>query len=315
MSIEAKKIMNQVRLFPVSVALNALSVALSALSSVANSLDDWTMISVELCTDRYPPDGYATYLRFAFSQSRIAGLGVMNIPIVTPKTPKVVSSSVSVPFQISVPYSSVVHQRMFNCVDGVADETGCALSGVTVIGPIVQFPLARLVIGASTIIVNGVLSVIFACPINVTFTFTESKGVGKGVGNVVGSQKCMNAESLARGGGSLGDGGLLMSKCREAQVGRSGFVASPITKQHPDASQKTKATAMTLLLLGVVDTSYCFVLKYSPRTARTVSGIVSNFLALRSASSALSISSDTDSIIFFIAIFDNDKKQGEPTHT
>ncbi len=45
------------------------------------------------------------------------------------------------------------------------------------------------------------------------------------------------------------------------------------------------------------------VLKYSPNTALTVSGMVSSFLAFRSASSAFSISSDTESIIFFIAIF------------
>ena len=43
------------------------------------------------------------------------------------------------------------------------------------------------------------------------------------------------------------------------------------------------------------------VLKYSPNTALIASGMVSNFLALRSVSSALNISSDTDSMIFCIA--------------
>lgn len=249
MSIEAKKMMNHVELFPVSVAL-------SALSSAALALDESTMIAVELCTDRYPPGGYVTYLPALFSQSRIAGLGVMNSSIVAPKTPKVVSSSVSVPFQISVPYPSVVHQRKFNCVDGVADETGRALSGITAIGPIVQFPLATMGIGASTIIVNGALSTIFS-PISVKFTYTGSKGDGKGVGTVGGSMNCIVDESSA----SCVPGGLLMSKCREAQVARSGFVATPITKEPPDANQKTKASAMMLILLAVVDTSYCFVLK------------------------------------------------------
>ncbi len=43
-----------------------------------------------------------------------------------------------------------------------------------------------------------------------------------------------------------------------------------------------------------------FVLKYSPSTALTASGTVSSFLAFLSASNALSMSSDTETIIFFI---------------
>jgi putative transposase len=53
---------------------------------------------------------------------------------------------------------------------------------------------------------------------------------------------------------------------------------------------------------GAERNQVCFVLKYSPSTALTASGTVSSFLAFRSASNALSMSSDTDSIIFFIAI-------------
>jgi hypothetical protein len=47
-----------------------------------------------------------------------------------------------------------------------------------------------------------------------------------------------------------------------------------------------------------------FLLKYSPSTARTVSGIESSFRAFRSCSSAFTISSDMATIILFIAKLD-----------
>ena len=281
--------MNHAKLFPVAIAL-------SALSSAALTSDELTIIFVELCMVRYPP--YPTYLPVLLSKSRIGGLGSMYIPIVTPKTPKVVSSNVSVPFHISVPYSSVVHQRKFNCVEGIPDETGRALSGVTIVGPIVQFPFAKTEIGASTIIVNGALSTI-ASPLSVTFMVTGSMGV---VGTDGGSVNCIDEEYSTSGM----SGGLLQptrTKNEETPEMRSGFVPAHTTKEPIDASQKIMASAKNRLLLTVLNPSYCFVLKYSPSTALTASGTVSNFRALRSASSALSMSSDTDIIIFFIAIF------------
>ncbi len=47
-----------------------------------------------------------------------------------------------------------------------------------------------------------------------------------------------------------------------------------------------------------------FVLKYSPSTALTASGMDSSFRAFRSCSSAFTMSSDMATIILFIAKFD-----------
>jgi len=41
-------------------------------------------------------------------------------------------------------------------------------------------------------------------------------------------------------------------------VARSGFVATPITKEPPDASQKIMASAKTPFRLAVANSSYCF---------------------------------------------------------
>jgi hypothetical protein len=293
MSTEAKKIMNQVRLFPVSVAFKALSVALCALSSAAMPLDESTMIAVELCTEKYPALRKVAYRPVLFAQSCIAGLAEMTIPIVALKTPNVVSWSVSFPFQCSVPSSSVLHQRKFNSVEDVTDEVGRALSGITVSNPTVQPPLAKVEIGTSTIIVKFVLSAI-SSPTSVKFTFTGSVEVN---GTDGGSQNCMIEESTAGGAGLLGGGALLNEEVK------SGFVFNAIERKTPDISHKITADARIIVRLRVVSLSYCRVLKYSSRTARTASGMVSSFLALRSVSSALSMSSDTEIIIFFIAIF------------
>ena len=60
-----------------------------------------------------------------------------------------------------------------------------------------------------------------------------------------------------------------------------------------------KTTTARLLAFGKF---YSFVLKYSPSTALTVSGMDSSLRAFRSCSSALTISADMATIILFIKV-------------
>lgn len=84
---------------------------------------------------------------------------------------------------------------------------------------------------------------------------------------------------------------------------RFGFVIAPAPRNARaamvESTKRMNAIGLTCL---TVDSYPSFDLKYSPSTALTASGTVSCFLAFRSASNAFNISSDTESIIFFIAI-------------
>jgi hypothetical protein len=252
--------MNHAKLFPVSVAF-------SALASAALATDEPTTICVELGMVRYPP--YPTYFPDALSQSSIGGLGSMYIPTVTPRTPKVVSSRcISVPFQISVSFLSVVCQpKTTTGVEAEPEETGRALSGVTVIGgPIVQLPLAKAEIGAYTLIVNGVLSAIES-PVSVTFRDTGRTGV---MGTDGGSMNCIHEEYEmgVMAGGELKP---TYSKNEEIQETKLGFVSAPTTNEPIDANQKITARSKRRRARFVLNASYCCVLNYSPSTVLTVS--------------------------------------------